>query len=129
MAAQERTGRGLQLMLAVLGWFWTSRTGAILTAFLAVGAALFTWHKLDKSSAVRQAVSSYVADVELSAAEAELAVLKRRAAALETANFSFQQQLTESEAIRTKQAMELDDYVSTVDAVVDRPLLERLSNR
>lgn len=118
-------------MLAVLGWFWKSRTGAILIAFLAVGAALFIWHKLDKSSAVRQAVTSIVADVELSAAEAELAALKRRAAALEAANFSFQRQLTESEALRTQQALELDAYVSTVgaDCAVDRPLLERLSNR
>ncbi|KZM49055.1 hypothetical protein [Labrenzia sp. OB1] len=116
-------------MLVVIGWFWKSRTGAILTAFAAVGLALFTWHTFDKSSAVRAVVSSFVADVELAAAEAELAVLKRRTAALETANFSFQQQLTESEALRTQQALELDDYVSTVDAVVDRPLFERLSNR
>jgi len=116
-------------MISLLGLVLKSRTGAILTAFLAVGVALFAWHRFDKSSAVRQAVTSYVADVELAAAEAELATLKQRAAALEAANFSFQQQLTESEALRTRQALELDDYVSTARDVVDRPLLERLSNR
>ncbi|WP_298981606.1 hypothetical protein [uncultured Roseibium sp.] len=117
-------------MIAVLQLVWRSRTGAIAIALCVLAMALFTWHKLDKSSAVRSAVASYIADVELAAANAEVTALRKQAQALATANLTFQFQLTESEAIRTKQAEELDTYVSTVgaDCIVDRPLFERLSN-
>lgn len=74
-------------MIAALSWakvgrFFTSGPGLILV----IGLALFTWHKLDKSSAVREAVVSYVADAELAAAEAEQRVLQERAENLEAAN-------------------------------------------
>ncbi len=116
-------------MLAIAAAVWKSRTGAVVIAFLAVAAALYTWHRLDKSSAVRSAVTSYVADVELAAAEAELAAARKRAEAAEAANFSFQRQLSEAEAIATIQAQELSNYESTSRDVVDQRLLGRLPNR
>lgn len=117
-------------MLAPLAAIWKSRTGAIAIALVAVAAALLAWHKLDKGSAVRSAVNRYVAGVELAAAEAELAAARKRAEAAEAATHSFQQQLAEAEAIQTQQALELDEYESTVgdDCTVDRALLERLRN-
>ncbi|MBO9418494.1 hypothetical protein J7481_03220 [Labrenzia sp. R4_2] len=110
-------------------WLFGTRSGVLLVAaFLLVGS-LYTWHWLDKSSAVRKAVVGYVAKVELAASRAELKVLKDRAAALEAANFQFQRQLQEAEALQTRQALELDTYESTVDAVVGPALIERLRNR
>jgi hypothetical protein len=117
------------IVFKLLFGFLQTRTGAVLAAFVVVGAAFFSWHTFDKSSAVRAAVTSIVADVELAAAEAELTALKERNQVLRQANRDFQVQLSESEALRTRQALELDEYETTVDAVVDEPLLGRLSNR
>ncbi|EEE45995.1 hypothetical protein [Roseibium alexandrii] len=108
-----------------IGW----RRAAIALAVLALAIGLYGFHVLDKRWAVKAAREGLVSRVELSAAKAELKVLKDRAAALEAANFQFQRQLQEAEALQTLQAQELEDYESTVDAVVDRALLERLRNR
>lgn len=62
--------------------FLTSPFGVVLLASL----ALFTWHHLDKRSAVREAVIGYVADVELAAAEAEADKLRRTLSRLQSAN-------------------------------------------
>jgi len=108
-----------------IGWH---RARIILVAF-AVLAGLYGFHVLDKRAAVKAAKDGLVSKVELAAAEAELEVLKDRAAALEAANFQFQRQLAEAEALQTRQALELDEYESTVDAVVGPALFERLHNR
>lgn len=113
----------------VLKWLLGTRSGVLMLAASLLLAGLYTWHRLDKSSAVRVAVTRYIADVELSAAEAELAALKQRAAALEAANFQFQVQLSEAEALAVRQKEELGSYESTVTVVVDGALLERLRNR
>ncbi|CTQ53528.1 hypothetical protein LP7551_02052 [Roseibium album] len=117
------------IVFTLLSGFLKTRTGAVLAAFVVACLALFTWHTFDKSSAVRAAVALIVADVELAAAEAELTALKARNDVLRQVNRDFQVQLSESEALRTRQALELDEYETTVDAVVDEPLLGRLSNR
>lgn len=52
--------------------FLRSRTGMIVL----IVSALWTWHTLDKGSAVREAVVGYVADVELAAAEAKAETLQ-----------------------------------------------------
>jgi hypothetical protein len=67
----------------------------------------------------KAAKDGLVSRVELAAAESELKVLKDRAAALEAANFQFQRQLQEAEALAGQQAQELETYESTVDAVVE----------
>ena len=105
----------------------TSRMGL----FAIAGLALFTWHTLDKGSAVRKAVAGYVADVELAAANAELEVLRQREAALRQANFTFQMRLTESEALATRQTMEIESYESRVAdvCVVDDDLIDQLHNK
>ena len=108
-----------------IGW----RRAAIVIAVLALAIGLYGFHVLDKRGAVAAVKEGLVSRVELAAAKAELKVLKDRAAALEAANFQFQRQLQEAEALQTRQALELDSYESTVDAVVDRALLERLRNR
>ena len=51
---------------AILRLLWRLLTGrTVLVLLIAMG--LFSWHKVDKTSAVRRAVSGYVADVELTA--------------------------------------------------------------
>ncbi|CTQ75931.1 hypothetical protein [Roseibium alexandrii] len=105
------------------------RRAKIALAVLALAIGLYGFHVLDKNAAVKAAKEGLVSRVELSAAKAELKVLKDRAAALEAANFQFQRQLQEAEALQTRQALELEDYESTVDAVVGPALLEQLRNR
>lgn len=114
-----------KILSGVLG----SRTGAIVIAVAVLGGGLYLWHKIDKSSAVRRAVASYIADVELAAVNAELALTKKAHDASLAANQAYEAELAQAETLRTEQAMELDSYVSTVDTVVDDALLERLPNR
>eukprot|EP00903_Cladosiphon_okamuranus_P001614 g1612.t1 len=73
---------GTAPLMALIALIWKSRIGAVAMALLVLAAALFTWHKLDKSSAVRSAVTSYVADVELAAAEAKLRLPLSKIAAI-----------------------------------------------
>ncbi|MEP3049395.1 MAG: hypothetical protein ABJL55_16225 [Roseibium sp.] len=110
-------------------WLLGSRTGAILIAVAVLGGGLFLWHKIDKSSAVRRAVISFVAKVELQAAEEELKALKARNVALTYANNSFSRRMSAAEVLQSEQVQELDAYVSTVDCLVDGALLGRLPNR
>ncbi|MEP2706521.1 MAG: hypothetical protein ABJQ71_05965 [Roseibium sp.] len=117
------------IIAKVLSLILGSRTGANLIAVTVVGGGLFLWHKIDKSSAVRHAVAGYIADVELAAVNAELALLKKANAALNEANEQHEADLALAETLRTEQALELDAYVSTVDAFVDADLLGRLPNR
>lgn len=69
-------------MLAFILPFLKSRAGMLVMLSL----ALFSWHKIDKSSAVRKAVVAYVADVELSAQRRSLEIADIRIAALKKAN-------------------------------------------
>jgi hypothetical protein len=112
------------------GLFWrivTSRAGILVMA----GLAVFTWHKLDRGSAVRQAVSGNVAKVELEALRAERDELRRRQAANRLANRDLQSKILDAEAEADAAARELEHYESTFDDTcrVDNPLIERLHNR
>ena len=105
----------------------TSRAGIVALACL----ALFTWHRIDRTSAVRRAVAGYIADVELAAKNAELAELKRRSAVFAAANRTLLSQVAQADAEADAANQELEHYVSTVadDCTVDSTLLERLRNR
>jgi len=98
-----------------------------------IGLALFTWHTLDKGSAVRQAVVQYVAGVELAAAEAELAEMKRRAVAANVAAEQLQEKVAAAEGEALRMSLAIEEWESSnainADGVVDARLLERLRGR
>lgn len=114
----------------IAGLFWrivTSRAGILVMA----GLTLFTWHKLDRGSAVRQAVSGYVARVELETLRSERDELRRRQAAVRLANRDLHSKVRDAEAEADAAAQELEHYESTFDDTcrVDDALVERLHNR
>ncbi len=105
----------------------TSRLGLILI----LCAALFAWHKLDKGSAVRDAVVGYVADTELRAAEVHAEILRARINRLEAANAALGASLAEAEQeARDAEAARLDYLERTpappADCTVSRDLLDLL---
>ncbi|WP_346908562.1 hypothetical protein [uncultured Roseibium sp.] len=114
-------------ILRLLWRFLTSRTGLVIL----IATVLFSWHEVDKTSAVRRAVAGYVADVELAAKNAELAELKRRSAVFASANKNLLDQVARANADADAANQELEHYVSTVadDCAVDGALLERLRNQ
>lgn len=87
-----------------------NKTTSAITAVVVVAIALFAWHKIDKNSAIRAAVMEYVADVELTAARAQIAEANRRAAIAAAATSQLQErvQVAEGEAIRI--AREIEQY-------------------
>lgn len=67
-------------MLSIVGsMFFRNRTTSVISALVIVAGVLFTWHKVDKGSAVRRAVMEYVADTELKVERARIAEIERRA--------------------------------------------------
>ncbi|MBO6511817.1 MAG: hypothetical protein JJ979_25600 [Roseibium sp.] len=115
----------------MIGVILRSRTACSIFAVAAVLGGFFVWHKVDKSSAVRQAVAGYVADVELKTARVQLEELKRRKVVTDQANRRFQSEINQANAEAEAAAQELERYVSTVEAscVVQPGLIERLRNR
>jgi chromosome segregation ATPase len=114
----------------IWGLVWrivTSRAGIVVL----IGLALFTWHTFDKGSAVRRAVSGYVAKVELETLRAELDELRRRRAAVRLANQDLQTKVQEAEAEADAAVQELERYETTVheSCLVDGSHLKRLRNR
>lgn len=113
--------------MPVLVRFLTSRVGIVLV----IAAALFAWHKIDKGSAVREAVVGYVADVELRAAETHAEILQARIARLEAANAALGASLEEvQQEARDAEAARLDYLERTpappADCTVSRDLLDLL---
>lgn len=104
--------------------FFTSGPGLVLL----IALALFTWHRLDRSSAVREAVVGYVAGVELAAKEAEARVLRQRAANLQAANRELQDQIEQDERETADVQDALREYVESNPSgcVVSPDLLDRL---
>ncbi|WP_102867648.1 hypothetical protein [Pseudovibrio exalbescens] len=104
----------------------SSRAGlAVMTMFV-----LFTWHKLDKGSAVRTAVAEYVAADELATARALNKALsekleKERAAAQA---FELARQRTALEAAQLAEEIAAYEKTSSVpvQCVVSDQLVERL---
>ncbi|ERP93616.1 hypothetical protein Q669_01870 [Labrenzia sp. C1B10] len=117
--------------MPVIAWILQSRTACAALAIAAVLGGFFVWHKVDKSSAVRQAVVEYVADAELTAARVQLEELKRRKVVTERANRRFLSLIDQANAEAEAAAKELEHYVSTVgDGCTLQPdLFERLRNQ
>lgn len=86
----------------------TSRLGLIVI----LCAALFAWHKIDKGSAVREAVVGYVARVELRAAEAEAESLRGRIERLRTANTALQESVEHAQQEARDAEITQRDYLS-----------------
>jgi hypothetical protein len=113
---------GLQLGRRLL----SSRLGlaVMLCAFL------WGWHVQDKRQAVSAAREGFVQQFELSAAQAELDALRRRAAATELANQALQEKVQVAEGETRRFAAELEVYESETqinpDCAVDPGLLRRL---
>lgn len=111
------------------GWrILSSRMG--LAAVLC--AALWGWHVIDKARAVKAARDGYVVQVELAAAEAELAEMRRRAAVAADANRVLQEkvQVAKGEALRFAAELEAFENETEInpDGVVDGDLLRRLQS-
>lgn len=109
------------------GWrLLTSRIG--LAVILC--AALWAWHAYDKAQAITAARDGYVLQVELAAAQAELAEMRRRAAVADEANRVLQEKVQVSEGEALRFAAELEAYESETeinpDGVVNDDLLRRL---
>ena len=112
-----------------LGWrILSSRMG--LAAILCAG--LWTWHVIDSARLVDAAREGYVLHVELAAAQAELAELRRRAAVAADANRDLQEkvQAAEGEALRFAAELEAFENETEInsDGVVDGDLLRRLQS-
>ena len=107
-----------------------NRTTSAITAVVVIALALFGWHKLDKSSAVRAAVMKYVADVELTAARAQIAEANRRARIATEANTRLDEkmQAAQGDALRYEAEIEAYEQQTTVsaDGRVSNDLFDRL---
>ncbi|WP_010137610.1 hypothetical protein [Oceanicola sp. S124] len=119
--------------MLVLRLLFRNRTTSAITAVVLVFATLFTWHKVDKGSAVRKAVAEYVADLELETARARIEEIERRARVAEEAGARLQERLqaAEGEAIRMNEEIEryAEETDVPADGLVDDGLLDRLRGR
>ena len=111
------------------GWqFLSSRVGLAVV----VCALLWGWHLHDKQQALDVARDGYVQQVELAAAEAELAELIRRAAVASDANRALLEkvQVAEGDARRFAAEMEAFENETEInpDGVVDGDLLRLLQS-
>lgn len=90
------------------GFLFKNRTTSVISSVLIIAAALFAWHTLDKGSALRAAVSEYVAKVELETARSEIEEMKRRAIVAEEANMRLNErvQAAQGEVIRAEREMQ-----------------------
>ena len=107
-----------------------NKTTSAITAVAVILITLFGWHKIDKNSAVRRAVMEYVADVELTAARAQIAEANRRAAIAREATDRLDEkvQAAEGEAMRFEAEIEAYEREITIspDGRVSDDLFERL---
>ena len=95
--------------------FLTSRVGLLcILAF-----TLMTWHHFDKTSAVRRAVVTYVADVELTALKAKNAVLAERARRSEEANAHLEEKIATADGDRINDDNKIRIYEAETAAPAD----------
>ena len=106
-----------------------SRGGIIVM----IALALFSWHRLDKGSAVRQAVTRYVADVELQAAGAERDQLSHKLLVANTATARLEEKVAASEGENLLLENELKEWElqheSPIDGTVGADLFGQLRSQ
>lgn len=122
-------------MIAAFLWkglFRNQFTSALTGAAILFGA-LLSWHVLDKSSAVREAVNRFVAGAELAAAEAKANELQRIIDATREANRMLQKLSDHAAAQAVQRAQEIEAYETENQinprGVVDRGLLDRMHSQ
>ena len=118
-------------MFAILIKFaFGNRASASISTLVIVAVALFGWHKIDKTSAVRRAVAGYVADVELATMRAQIEEANRRAAVAGEARERLEERLQVLEGTADRRAREIEQYEAENEVnnmcVVDDRVLERL---
>lgn len=94
----------------VISFAFRDRKNTFVAALCLVAAALFAWHKIDKSSAVKQAVSGYVAATEIASLNAELSELKRRTRVAEEATHRFNEKTQVAAGELAMLKSEIEDY-------------------
>jgi hypothetical protein len=123
----------MAVVLKLAGMMFANRvTTGITCALMLIGAA-FAWHKLDKSSALRQAVVGYVAQAELDAATAQINEANRRAQIAEEAADRLLVRVRDAEAASLQHQQEIDSYVSQNDipsrCVASDPIFDLLRGK
>lgn len=103
-----------------------SRAGLIAMIVL----VLWAWHRIDKGSAVRDAVTRYVADVEIEALEAENERLRAITQATEEANRKLREGILSADAARRAADNRIETYETETpppaDCAVSGDLLDIL---
>lgn len=115
--------------ITLSGFVWkvlSSRLGLLIIAC----GLLYSWHVVDRRQAVAAAREGFVQQIELTAAQAEIDALRRRAAVTTEANRVLQEKMQVAEGQALRFAVELEAYqnetVVNPDGVVDSDLLGRL---
>tara|TARA_Y100000310_G_scaffold211266_1_gene212038 strand:- start:16642 stop:17007 length:366 start_codon:yes stop_codon:yes gene_type:complete len=105
-------------MISTLASFaFGNRFMSSISTLVMVSVALFGWHKIDKTSAVRSAVANYVADVELEAARAEIKEANRRLQVSEKTSAALAQRLTELDALAAANISEIEEYAESLEDI------------
>jgi hypothetical protein len=109
-----------------VGSLLSSRAGLVLL----VAGAVYGWHLNEVRRAGVDATEACVSQVELDAAEAELAEFRRKAEVTAAAQADFQTRLSEAEAEAARVTLELEEFAYETeinpDGRVDSDLLDRL---
>ena len=121
-------------MISLAGSLFTkflfrNRTTSVISALVIVALALFAWHKLDKRSAVREAVMEYVAQTELSAARAQIAEANRRAAVAAEAVEQLEERVQVARGEAQRLAVEIEQYEAENDIPISGRVEPDLFNR
>ena len=106
-----------------------NRTTSMISGVVIVAVALFAWHKLDKSSAVRSAVSEYVAATEIAALRAQIAEANRRAAIANEAAERLQERVQAAQGEALRLAAEIEQYEAENDIPISGRVEPDLARR
>lgn len=101
----------MAVVLKLAGMLFANRVTTGITCALILTDAAFAWHKLDKNSAIRQALVGYVAQAELDAATAQINEANRRAQIAEEAADLLLARVRDAEAASLQHEQEIDSYV------------------
>ena len=106
----------IKLFSAIFGRvLFRNRATSVISGVVIVAVSLFAWHKLDKSSAVRSAVSEYVAATEITALRAQIAEANRRAAIAREAADRLQERVQAAQGEALRLAAEIEQYEAEND--------------